>query len=90
MRAWASQGSWDIRVEFVKRLELAASVTDVVLYEVKSHQDRILFIRHKRDAIAVDATLKKNDWSKKDQHFLDAAIEVAREASAELGGGNRR
>lgn len=80
MREWAKLGNWNVRVGFVKRLELPASSGDVVLYEVKSFQDRILFLRVGNDAVAIDATQKKDDWSKKDKKFLEAAVKVARAA----------
>ena len=85
MMEWARTGKWNNRVGFVKQLELPDKFSDVVMYEVKSHQDRVLFIRCRNDAVAVEAMQKKNDWSKKDNNKLEAAVQVARRAMAECG-----
>jgi hypothetical protein len=86
MKEWARNGDWNSRVGFIKRLTLPDSANDVAIYEVKSHQDRVLFVRCGNDAVAIDATQKKNDWSRKDKNFLDAAIEIARAAMKEFRG----
>lgn len=57
----------------------------MVIYELKSHQDRVLFIRCRSDAVAIDAKQKKDDWSKKDNNFLEAAVLIARAALKECG-----
>lgn len=85
MKEWARRGNWNSRVGFVKQMILPAKVNDVVLYEVKSHQDRILFIRCRSQAVAIDAMQKKNDWSQKDNNALLAAIQIARRAMKECG-----
>lgn len=84
MKEWAKFGNWNVRVGFIKQLDAGPAVA---MYEVKSHQDRVLFVRRGMDAIAVDAMQKKNDWSKKDQRTLDAAVEIAKDA---LGQQTRR
>lgn len=89
MKEWARHGNWNARVNFVKQLTLAPKVANVAVYEVKSHQDRILFIRCGVAAVAIDAAQKKNDWSKKDKNFLEAAVAMARAAMQECAGGRR-
>lgn len=71
MIAWAEFGRWDSSVPWVKKL---ATKSPHTVYEVKSHQERVMFIRCANDAVAVQGFVKKNDWSKKDQHVLDAAL----------------
>jgi hypothetical protein len=85
MKEWARNGNWNTRVGFVKQLTLPPKFSDVVIYEVKSHQDRILFVRCHRDAVAIDGMQKKNDWSKKDNHVLEAAVLIARAVMQECG-----
>lgn len=86
MKEWARSGDWNSRVGFIKQVTLPSKFEEVVIYAVKSHQDRILFIRCNNDAIAIDARQKKNDWSKKDKNFLEAAAFVARAAMMECKG----
>jgi len=85
MKEWARNGNWNTRVGFVKQLTLPPKFADVVMYELKSHQDRILFVRCHHDAVAIDAMQKKNDWSKKDNNVLQAAVLIARAAMQECG-----
>jgi hypothetical protein len=85
MKEWARNGNWHSPVGFLKKLTLPPKFSDMVIYELKSHQDRILFVRCHRDAVAVDGMQKKNDWSKKDNNVLEAAMLIARAAMKECG-----
>lgn len=85
MTEWARAGNWNTHVGFVKQLTLPSKFSDLVIYELKSHQDRIFFIRCHHDAVAVDAMEKKNDWSKKDNNRLRAAVLIARAAMQGCG-----
>ena len=88
MKAWARSGKWILNGGYVKPLDLSAKIAKkATLYEVKSFQDRIFFIRCGNDAIAIDAIVKKNNWSKKDQRSLEAAAEIAEAAMKECRGG---
>lgn len=88
MKQWAGSGKWLINIAYVKQLDLPPKLAKrISLCEVKSFQDRIFFIRCGNDAIAVDAIVKKNDWSKKDQRSLEAAVEIAEAAMKECRGG---
>lgn len=87
MQEFARLGNWDARVGFIKRLDLPPRLNHFPIFEVKSHQDRILFFRSEMNAVAFGAIQKKNDWSKKDQRALEAAVEVALAARAACGGG---
>lgn len=86
MMEFARLGNWDARVGFVKRLALEKRLDEFPILEVKSHQDRVLFFRVETCAVAFDAFKKKDDWSKKDQRQLEAAVVVARAARRERGG----
>lgn len=79
MHEWAQHGDWNNRVGYLKRLDLPTALAKkgVPIYEVKSHQDRILFIRDGNSAVVVYAMVKKDDWSKKDARVLEAAVEAA-------------
>lgn len=85
MQEWARNGNWNSRVGFVKQVTLPSKFHDVDIYSLKSHQDRILFVRCHNDAVAVDGLQKKNDWSKKDNNILEAAAQIARAAMRECG-----
>ena len=85
MQEWARNGNWNSRVGFVKQVTLPSKFHDVDIYSLKSHQDRILFVRCHNDAVAVDGLQKKNDWSKKDNNTLEAAAQIARAAMRECG-----
>jgi hypothetical protein len=86
MLAWASHGNWNSKVPFVKRMTVSISIP---VYEVKSHQERLLFIRCGNDAVAIDGFVKKDDWSKKDAATLDAAMKLVTAAAADCKGGKR-
>lgn len=82
METWAEHGDWNNRVGFIKQVQyLPKMMRDLTVYEVKSYQERLLFIRCDDDAVALDGTTKKDDWSKKDDRFLKAAGRLARRAT---------
>jgi hypothetical protein len=86
MKEFARNGNWNARVGFIKRLTLSERLNVAPIFEVKSFQDRILFLRQGMTAVAFFALQKKDDWSKKDQNQLEAAVEVAKAALKALGG----
>ncbi|MBN1654242.1 MAG: type II toxin-antitoxin system RelE/ParE family toxin [Deltaproteobacteria bacterium] len=92
MKQFAEQGDWNTRVGFIKRLDLPDYLADVTIYEVKvkHSQDRLLFIRHRDDAIALDAMQKQDDWSKKDHRVLEKTVKTARGIFSRYHGGNKR
>ena len=88
MKQWAGSGKWLIDIAYVEQLILPPKLAKKnKLYEVKSFQDRVFFIRCGNDAIAIDAIVKKNNWSKKDERALKAALEIAEAAMKECRGG---
>jgi hypothetical protein len=87
MIAWGEHGRWESKVKYVKRM---TTTSDHAVYEIKGFQERILFVRNKDDAVTIDAFIKKNDWSKKDQSVLDAALRLVDDAVNELKQGKRR
>lgn len=84
MKAFADNG-WGPRTNFMK--SLTQNFTANTIYEIKSHQERVLFVRCKGDAVAIAALQKKNDWSKKDNDQLAAAAKLADAAMVECKGG---
>jgi hypothetical protein len=79
MTELASHGNWNSRVPFVKQLKLSDSLAKhgITVLEIKSHQDRILFVRDGNDAVIVHAMVKKDDWSKRDERQLEKAVSEA-------------
>ncbi len=73
MTAWGEHGRWDSKVKYVKRMDVNSTYA---VYEIKGFQERVLFVRSNDDAIAFEAFIKKDDWSKKDQATLDAAVRL--------------
>jgi hypothetical protein len=87
MKAFADNG-WGPRTNFMKAL--TQTFSPHTIYEIKSHQERVLFVRCESNAVAVDALQKKDEWSKKDNDRLVAAARLADAAMAQCKGGNRR
>lgn len=73
MQAFADMG-WSARAPFLKTMQTTSPHT---IYEIKRHQERVLFVRCSNAAVAIDALTKKNDWSKKDANRLGAALRLA-------------
>jgi hypothetical protein len=80
MRAWSELNSWTVKLPWLKQLQAPTRHT---VYELKSHQERILFIRCGNDAVAICGFVKKDDWSAKDKKTLDAAMPAVDAAVAE-------
>lgn len=88
MKEWARFGSWQVRLSYIKQLDLSEKLAKkATIYEVKSFQDRIFFIRCGNDAIAIDGIVKKANWNKRAQRVLEAAVFVAEAATKEWQGG---
>ena len=83
MQAWAAHGRWESKVKYVKQLTVESKHA---VYEIKGFQERLLFIRCRNDAVAIDGFVKKNDWSKKDRDTLNAALRLVDAAASECGG----
>lgn len=81
MQDWAASG-WGTHVGYIK--QLSAERLPFMVWEVKNHQDRVLFTRSGNMAIIYDAFQKKDDWSKRDEHFLRASAERAIQNIPEL------
>ena len=82
MIAWAHGNNWTIVNEnIMHRLKGA----DPPVYEIKCHQERVLFIRCGNDAVVFGGFSKKNNWSKKDQTASDALMKLAIPAAAKCG-----
>lgn len=82
MIGWAQANNWMVvNPELMHRLK----DTDPPVYEIKSHQERVLFIRCGYDAVAFGGYTKKNNWSKKEQAALEALLKLAAAAAAECG-----
>ena len=79
MHAFA-ESNWRSLASYAKQIE---APTQHTVYEIKSHQDRVLFIRCRADAIAINGFTKKDDWSKKDASTLKASIRLVDEAVRE-------
>jgi hypothetical protein len=82
MHAWAHHGRWNSKVKYVKQMTVESKHA---VYEIKGFQERVLFIRCRDDAVAVQGFVKKNDWSKKDRNVLDAAMKFVDAAALECG-----
>lgn len=82
MQAFA-ENNWRAVTSYAKQLQAPTKHT---VYEIKSHQDRILFIRCRNDAVAVNGFVKKDDWSKKDTATLKAAGRLIEAAARECEG----
>lgn len=80
MLSWAQHGNWNTNIQAIRRLQ----GTDPPIYEIKSHQERVLFIRCRNDAVAVEAFSKKgNEWGRKEHTLFDAAQQLFKAAEAE-------
>jgi phage-related protein len=79
MQAFA-ENNWRSFASYAKQIEAPIHHT---VYEIKSHQDRILFIRCQNDAVAINGFTKKDDWSKKDASTLKASMPLVDEAVRE-------
>jgi hypothetical protein len=82
MVAWAQANNWlVVNPEIMHRLK----DTSPPVYEIKSHQERVLFVRCGSDAIAFGGYTKKVNWGKREQAALDALLKFATLAAAECG-----
>jgi hypothetical protein len=80
MIGWAKHGDWNANIPAFRRLQN----TTPPIYEVKSHQERVLFIRCRNDAVAVEAFSKKGStWGKKEDRLFAAAMQLFAAAEAE-------
>ncbi len=82
MVAFAKMG-WDARAGLFKQMATKSSRT---IYEIKNHQQRVLFIRCNDDAVAVTGFTKQTDWGKKEATTLAAAEKHCEQAAEECGG----
>lgn len=86
MIGWARANNWvPTNPEIMHRLK----DTTPPVYELKSFQERVLFIRCGNDAVAFAGYTKKDNWSKKDQTALEASLKLAAAAAAECGSHQR-
>lgn len=67
MEAFAQNGNWRTKVGYIKML---GSPNEVSIYEVKSHQDRILFVRRTNDAVAIRGMVKKTTGARRTKKSL--------------------
>ena len=80
MIAWAQHGNWNTTISAVRRLQN----TNPPVYEIKSHQERVLFIRCRNDAVAIEAFSKKgNEWGNREHNLFKAAQPLFAAAEAE-------
>ena len=79
MQAFA-ENNWRSFASYAKQIE---APTHHTVYEIKSHQDRVLFIRCRDDAVAINGFTKKDDWSKKDAATLRASMRLVEDAVRE-------
>lgn len=71
MLAFSDRG-WGAQAGFMKRVKVQSEHT---VYEIKSHQERLLFIRRADVAIAIEGMTKKNtEWSNKELDSVQAAL----------------
>lgn len=73
------QSGWDCRTKMAKRLVLYGPLNVVPLYEIKRHQDRVLFCRRGDDAVALTGVTKKADWDLRSDRVLHQAVRLAKE-----------
>lgn len=84
MLAWAAHGDWNANLPMLRRLQAVSPPT----YEIKSHQERVLFIRCKYDAVAIDAFSKKgNEWGKREWNQYNGGKHMYEAAAAECARG---
>lgn len=82
MLAWAQANNWMVvNDQIMHRIH----GTTPPVYELKCHQERVLFVRCGNDAVAFGGFTKKDNWSKRAETALDALKHLARAAAAECG-----